>query len=412
MDNLAIAQSIKRVWFGKEHLVMVSRSSALPRLSEQEATDVLEARGPSWGRVLHRLEPARFPSRAAISHIPASRTQTSPRLTRETRTFDVPALSLREYAGVRCQPGQVAVSGHLILPDSYRKIFKARPRNKNLEDIATRFAVPKRPRRRVRELEGAFFYLDSEWRGHFGHAMSEQVSRLWGWPLAKEAEPGLKALMSVNRKWGGLHEFERLLYGAAGIAEEDIVLIDGPVRVERLLAATPMFAQPEYVHPDIAQTWTSISRALAAQAPVRDYPRRIFCARRGVHRACRNAEEVEALFARFGFEIVFPERFSLPEQAMMFRSAEVVAGYSGSGVFNLCLTESAKRVVLVSSDGYSAKNEFLIASVLGHRMDVVWCNADLPMPEVAFVKSAYESAFSMDFEREGRELEALLASLD
>ena len=51
--------------------------------------------------------------------------------------------------------------------------------------------------------------------------------------------------------------FERALYGAAGIAPDDLVLVDGPVRVERLLAATPMFSQPQYVHPDLVHTYTA-----------------------------------------------------------------------------------------------------------------------------------------------------------
>jgi capsular polysaccharide biosynthesis protein len=158
-------------------------------------------------------------------------------------------------------------------------------------------------------------------------------------------------------------------------------------------------------------TYTAVSRALAEQAPKGRYPRRIFCARRSNHRACRNPEEVEALFARFGFDVVYPERFTLPEQARMFREAEVIAGYAGSAMVSLCLTESAKHVILVSSNSYTAKNEYLIGSVLGHRIDIVWCAAETPMPTDRHSKRAFVSAFTMDTEREGRQLADILSSL-
>ena len=52
-----------------------------------------------------------------------------------------------------------------------------------------------------------------------------------------------------------------------------------------------------------------------------------------------------------------------------------------------------------------------LAEVIGHRMDVVWCHADIPMPEGRFVRTAYKSAFAMDMEQEGRELTEILSSL-
>ena len=33
-------------------------------------------------------------------------------------------------------------------------------------------------------LEGTYFHLDNEIRGFFGHALTEQVSRLWAWDQA------------------------------------------------------------------------------------------------------------------------------------------------------------------------------------------------------------------------------------
>ena len=64
-------------------------------------------------------------------------------------------------------------------------------------------------------------------------------------------------------------------------------------------------------------------------------PLRLFCSRRPGKRSCHNAAEVEALFAAHGFAVVFPEDHPLPEQVRMVRDADVVAGFAGSGMFQI-----------------------------------------------------------------------------
>ena len=64
-------------------------------------------------------------------------------------------------------------------------------------------------------------------------------------------------MVAVNAERDELAPFETALLAAAGIEESDVELIREPVRVERLVAATPMFSNPAYVHPEILQTWSS-----------------------------------------------------------------------------------------------------------------------------------------------------------
>ena len=79
--------------------------------------------------------------------------------------------------------------------------------NNQLASFDPRHARTPAPLRARREhLPGAWFYLDDEARGHDGHAMTEQLSRLWAWREAKAAEPGLKALMLRGRR--DFHPYE------------------------------------------------------------------------------------------------------------------------------------------------------------------------------------------------------------
>jgi capsular polysaccharide biosynthesis protein len=208
-----------------------------------------------------------------------------------------------------------------------------------------------------------------------------------------------------------LRTFEGEILRAVGLADEDIILFDAPVRVETLLTSTPMFSAPDYVHPELEEIWQAVGDALVSSAPERAYPRRIFCSRGGQRRACSNASEVESLFAAHGFAVVFPEDFEFAEQARMFREAEVVAGFAGSGLLGLMFSGHPKRLIMLSPASYTARNEYMICSVLGHEMDVVWSEPDVGHPPGGWSAAAVRSGFTFDFEREGTFLKGLLTSL-
>ena len=62
------------------------------------------------------------------------------------------------------------------------------------------------------------------------------------------------------------------------------------------------------------------------------------------------------------------------------------------------------RRILISSDSYTARNEFLIASVLGGSLDVFWGPADVPRPTKGFDRVAFQSDFSFDVASHADEL--------
>jgi capsular polysaccharide biosynthesis protein len=241
--------------------------------------------------------------------------------------------------------------------------------------------------------------------------MTEQLSRMWAWDTAVGCDPGVRALLHAIMRRPALEPFETELYTAAGVPSEGLVLAQEPVLVERLYAATPMFSNHEYVHPDIQQVWDSVSDRLVAQAPDRDYPTRIFCSRGTSKRACRNSGQVEELFAAHGFEIILPERYPLAQQVALFRSAQVVAGFAGSAMLTLALSREPKRVLLVSSRSYIAQNEYMIAAVMGHEVDVAYCRPDRLMRPDRFRRRRYHSDFTFDPDREGTFLERSFASI-
>ena len=337
-----LASAVGRITLDARHMVVAKRGRTLVKLREDEMDAVLAARSDQPGRVIERRPARELRSRCVLHDTAGKRSRGMPEV------YRVPPVSLREYHDVLCLPGQVALQENLVLPDTFRHHKDPVIWNRFLPDASERFAQVPSTGTPLR-LRGAYFYLDSEWPGHFGHCMTEQMSRLWAWPQAKALFPDLKALLALKEGATGLTAFERGIFASAGIHERDIVLMDGPVQVEHLVAATPMFSMPKYVHPDIEDTWRAVGDALVAGASERDWPQRIFCSRRIAKRACSNVDEVEGLFRGQGFEVVYPEDFPLADQVRLFREAEVVAGFAGSGLFTLSLSDSPKRVIMISS---------------------------------------------------------------
>ncbi|HVG68742.1 MAG TPA: glycosyltransferase family 61 protein, partial [Gaiellales bacterium] len=260
-------------------------------------------------------------------------------------------------------------------------------------------------------LEGPAYLLDSYVRGHFGHALTDQVGHFWGWRVALERHPDLRALV-FTKPGTSLATWELDLLAAGGVDADRVVVAHEPTAVDTLVGSSPLFGMPAYVHPTIATTYAEVGTRLAGRATADgSSPRRLFCSRRPGKRSCHNAAEVESLFAAHGFTVVFPEDHPLAEQVRMVREADVVAGFAGSGMFQIAFAGGPKHVILVGSESYTASNEYLISSVVGHRLDLVLCRPDVPRTKRRFDNRSYQSDFTYDDAREGVFLREALATL-
>jgi capsular polysaccharide biosynthesis protein len=394
-DEKAIAESIRRIGSDEDLLIITSSGPAMPKLREWEVGRVLEAR-PEIGAVLTSLPARTFARRGDLRY---NHDRHDPRFSAE---YKVPEVQLREYADVLCCPHQVVLSQDVVLPDTFRHLTHPRLKSRFLNDLHPLFARYPRKLSDAKELPGSYFYLSSEWPRHFGHIMTEQLSRMWAWSVAKQQYPDLKALLPLPGGHNELAPFERDVLSAAGVPAEDFVSPKGVLRVERLLSATPMLVNPSYVHPELVDVWRRAGKHLIGRAPEKDRPAKIFISRRSNYkRACHNLPEVEEFFVRHGFTVIYPEDYDVAEQAMIFDRAELIAGFAGSAMFSLIFCAEPKRVILISSESYTARNEYMMAFAMGHRVSLVWCDPDIAQPEKGWDGKAFASGFSVDFARDG-----------
>lgn len=328
--------------------------------------------------------------------------------------LDYPPTSVRRYEGDLVSAGGMRLlTGNTILPDSFRWHLAPVLNHPGITSVTPALGrVNRRLLSPENALPGSYYFLDCIHPGHFGHLTTEVLSRLWGWDVAKREDPELKALFHVRPRPGKRGALERALFTAYGIAEADLVAVQGPVRLESVTSATPLWhnATPHYAHPDIEQTWSRMTTGLLQGAPPGPHER-IFVSRGSAftnRRGCRNQQEVERFFADRGFHILYPEELDLQEQVAIFAGARVVAGFGGSAMFNLMHARRLEHVVVLSHDGYNARNEQLFASVLGAKLHYFWSPADIPSPDGRRTRESFRSSWSFDFDGLRGDLERVL----
>jgi capsular polysaccharide biosynthesis protein len=108
---------------------------------------------------------------------------------------------------------------------------------------------------------------------------------------------------------------------------------------------------------------------------------------------------------------VYPELYDLPTQAAMFRGARVVAGFGGSGMFNVLHCDQLNAMIVLSQERYTARNELLFAAALGADIHYFWSTPDLGRPSEGGKATPYYADWDFDFARNKADLDSLLRSI-
>ena len=181
-----MARSTTSMAASRDLIVFAKRQRHLVKLKDAETNRMIAAREPNIDLdVMSRLKAGATVARGRVeSH--AAEVEIGNLAT----TLPHPALFLRHYQGrIALAGGTLMYGSWSILPDSFRWHLADDARNPKLVNASPTFArVPARLNPQ-RTLAGDYYQLDCAYSGHFGHLMTEVISRLWGWDEAKAALP-------------------------------------------------------------------------------------------------------------------------------------------------------------------------------------------------------------------------------
>jgi hypothetical protein len=120
------------------------------------------------------------------------------------------------------------------------------------------------------------FYLDHSVSHHWGHFITDCLSRIYAYDTIRKAFGTIKVVLADQADTA----FQIPLLEAAGIPRQDIIKITRPIRCKCLLLATPSLGLAKYASPTSVRLWADIRDRIA----VRDdfFPRRIYFSRGGL----------------------------------------------------------------------------------------------------------------------------------
>lgn len=174
----------------------------------------------------------------------------------------------------------------------------------------------------------------------------------------------------------GVAEFQRAYFALLGISSERLLeMPSGAVwRFSRLLAPLPPGRGGTHTDPLLVR-WAR-DRLVPAAGGVRGQGRKLLLSRALTsRRRIANEEELFALMAPAGYELVHPERLSVAEQVALFAQASHIAGSGGAALTNMIFMPPGGRVLMFNNRYIPphARNLFFepLARACGHEFTIL-----------------------------------------
>ncbi len=274
----------------------------------------------------------------------------------ETQEFYLASLK-----NILCLRNQTIIHNQrFLLPDSFRHYqFNTPTDNLYYNQRLDRFSI-KGNIGKTKFQKGDCIFLSGEKSG-FGHFLLEVISRLW---ITKFIDiKRVKFIMNpedrINWKLNILKAF--------GIELKQIIYLDNPTICERLHIPVQSFSLRKYTSSLAYETWKKIGDY---------YDRRtgfdkIYVSRSKLtnkRRILKNEKAVEKIFSLNGFKIIHPQELEISEQINLFRNAKVIAGPSGSGMYNCVFQQNQPKILILASNKFFKMSDILINTSTGGKL--------------------------------------------
>ena len=207
---------------------------------------------------------------------------------------------------------------------------------------------------------------------HYGHFITESISRMW-W-LAKYRDEIKNCVFLVHANFKSPNDFPmhvKETLNAFGVSLSQIELIDDDMICESLIVPSQSIVLDYSISEFQLDTWNEIKTKLykeSANKPKRKvYLSRKYQDQKDTSRKF-NDIDVEEVFKRYGFEIVYPELLSFQEQVQIYAETEILAGPVGSAMHNAAFMSENSTVLILAPNSFLFKTDAHISNVKKHNL--------------------------------------------
>ena len=208
---------------------------------------------------------------------------------------------------------------------------------------------------------------------HFGHFLTESLSRIWYWCENSDKDMDIAFLMPKKQAvFPQFWEFMDLL----GIDRNKIHIIRKVTKFNKIYVPQQAHILNKSFNKKFLVPYKYISSKLSESAKEKYYiSRRKF--KGGT--LCMGEELLENLYKNNGFKIVYPEKLSLKEQVMIMKSASELAGVSGTGMHMALFADEGINITILERSDSPIKEQVIINQALKANAYYVGVNVN-PLP--------------------------------
>lgn len=276
---------------------------------------------------------------------------------------------------------------HNGLYDLSGNLIPSRYRGRNRKRIPDSIVVP--PLNSMELLDTALFG-GILFPCHFGHFLTESMSRLWPFYFNHILEnrdiPILfRAASSSPVSISGLFLPGKEIFIAAGLLEQ-VRISNSYILVKKMIVPEPSLLLGDMIHQVHADYLQYLGRKIIYQGASE---RRLFGDKVYYSRArlrpgyCRkivNEPCLERELVGHGYSIVCPETYSLADQVSLFNEASEVAGPVGSAFFTMLLTCNSEVKAILFLENTNGLIDYInVAGAAGVNLKLVTCIRNHPL---------------------------------
>lgn len=217
--------------------------------------------------------------------------------------------------------------------------------------------------------KNAYLFVPNQQRDIYGHWLIDIIPRA---VIAK------KILTDYQIKFlyqGKTREFVPKLIKEFGFEASDLENVSDLISGEdyNFLNISPT-REHDYINPLVFKNLVPAPK-LNVNSTIQNLPSHIYVSRgmwktKGPGtRTLKNYEEIEALFVKKGFTILYPEQYSIKDQVTLFSKAKVVAGEAGSGLHNSIFMPAGTTVINIQSGRQTHLIQASLCKIFGQNID-------------------------------------------
>lgn len=186
---------------------------------------------------------------------------------------------------------------------------------------------------------------------HFGHFLLEHTNRLY--PVLQAKYKNMKYIILNNRNLPKVPDFVFEFLQMLGIKQSDVYVINDNVKVKRLYVPPVAFEIPNMSSSAFCKTFG----AAAAHAQPAHRIEKIYVSRERLSgRATFGERQIQRVFEKNGFTVIYPEQLSLYEQICYMKHCKCLAGIAGSALHLSLFMPKGGTVIQIKRNKLPADN--------------------------------------------------------